>query len=179
MPRCVLADAERLYGAHGVSFFTLSCAVVDGKKQMRPPQNWQSAPQSDLRFKGKNAVCIRTGYTEGAALPLVVVDADGDDAIVLVESLLEETCAGLAVPQVQTQRGASGRHYYFRATGPAASLKSGARLVIRGQQTNVDIRAGSNGEGVGCVLAPPTAVTGGGSYELIGTLGIHEAPESV
>jgi hypothetical protein len=177
MPRCVLADAERLYGAHGISFFTLSCAVVDGKKQMRPPQNWQSAAQSDLRFKGKNAVCIRTGYTEGAALPLVVVDADGDDAIAVVESLLAETCAGLAVPQVQTQRGAGGRHYYFRATGLASNLKSGAKLVIRGQQTSVDIRAGSTGEGVGCVLAPPTSVTGGGKYELIGTVGIHEAPE--
>ncbi len=50
------------------------------------------APQNDLRLKGKNAVCIRTGYTEGAALPLVVIDADGEDAIVLVESLLAETC---------------------------------------------------------------------------------------
>ena len=179
MPRCVLADAERLYGAHGISFFTLSCAVVDGKKQMRPPQNWQSAAQSDLRFKGKNAVCIRTGYTDGAVLPLVVVDADGDDAIAVVESLLAETCAELnqKVPRVQTQRGAGGRHYYFRATGHAASMRSGAKLVIRGAQTNVDVRAGSNGEGVGCVLAPPTAVTGGGTYELLGTVGIHEAPE--
>ena len=35
---CVLADAERLYGAHGVAFFTLECAVVDGKKQMRPAE---------------------------------------------------------------------------------------------------------------------------------------------
>jgi hypothetical protein len=178
MPRCVLADAERLYGAHGISFFTLSCAVVDGKKQMRPPPNWQMAPQNDLRFKGKNAVCIRTGYTEGAALPLVVMDADGDDAIAVVDSLLADTCAGLAVPQVQTQRGATGRHYYFRASvGAARCLKSGAKLVIRGVQTNVDIRAGSNGEGVGCILAPPTSVTGGGTYELLGNVGIHEAPE--
>ena len=178
MPRCVLADAERLYGAHGIPFFTLSCAVVEGKKQMRPPPNWQLAPQSDLRLKGKNAVCIRTGYTEGAVLPLVVVDADGEDAIAVVESLLAET-AGLnqTVPQVQTQRGASGRHYYFSASGHAATLRSGAKLVIRGVQTSVDIRAGSNGEGVGCVLAPPTAVTGGGKYELIGNVGIHEAPE--
>ena len=178
MPRCVLAESERLYGAHGIPFFTLSCAVVDGKKQMRPPPNWQLAPQNDLRFKGKNAVCIRTGYTEGALLPLVVIDADGEDAIAVVESLLAETAGlNLKVPQVKTQRGASGRHYYFKATGPAATLRSGAKLVIRGAQTNVDIRAGSNGEGVGCVLAPPTTVTGGGTYELLGTLGIHEAPE--
>ena len=178
MPRCVLADAERLYGAHGIPFFTLSCAVVEGKKQMRPPQNWQLAPQNDLRFKGKNAVCIRTGYTEGAVLPLVVIDADGEDAIAVVESLLAETAGlNLKVPQVKTQRGASGRHYYFKASvGSARFLKSGAKLVIRGAQTNVDLRAGSNGAGVGCVLAPPTTVTGGGTYELIGTLGIHEAP---
>jgi hypothetical protein len=136
------------------------------------------APQNDLRFKGKNAVCIRTGYTEGAALPLVVMDADGADAIAVVDSLLAETCAGLNVPQVQTQRGATGRHYYFRASvGAARFLKSGAKLVIRGVQTNVDIRAGSNGEGVGCILAPPTSVTGGGTYELLGNVGIHEAPE--
>jgi hypothetical protein len=80
---CVLAECERLYGAHGIPFFTLQCAVVDGKKQMRPPKNWQSAEQSALRFKGKNACCVRTGYSDSVC-SLVVVDADGADAIVVV-----------------------------------------------------------------------------------------------
>ena len=38
---CVLAESERLYGAHGVAFFTLECAYVDGKKRMRFPTGWQ------------------------------------------------------------------------------------------------------------------------------------------
>ena len=108
---CVLAESELLYGAHCIPFFTLSCCVVDGKKRMTPPKNWQSAPtlSSDLttlKAKGKNAVCIRTGFTDGAACPLVVIDADGEDAIAVVESLLAETCVR-DVPQVQTQRGAA------------------------------------------------------------------------
>ncbi len=61
---CVLAESEALYGAHGIAFFTLGCAVVDGKKRMVPPKNWQS--DATLKARGKNAVCIRTGYTEGA-----------------------------------------------------------------------------------------------------------------
>ena len=177
---CVLAESEALYGAHGIAFFTLACAVVDGKKRMVPPKSWQSAPAGfpGLKAKGQNAVCIRTGYTEGAECCLVVVDADGEDAIEVVERLVAETCAGLQVPQVQTQRGAAGRHYYFRATatGLAATLKSGAKLVIGGVQTNVDVRAGSNGEGVGCILAPPTAVVGGGKYVLLPGPAIHDAP---
>jgi hypothetical protein len=175
---CVLAESELLYGAHGISFFTLSCALVDGKKRMVPPKNWQSADPSALKAKRKNAVCIRTGYTDGAACPLVVIDADGADAIAVVERLLAETCAGFNVPQVQTQRGATGRHYYFRSTesGLAATLKSGAKLVIAGVQTNVDVRAGSKGEGIGCILAPPTAVVGGGRYMLLPGPAIHEAP---
>ena len=78
--RCVLAEAERLYGSHGIAFFTLECAVVDGKKRMRPPRDWQRAPQgaAELKLPGKNAVCVRTGFTESARTSLVVVDADGD-----------------------------------------------------------------------------------------------------
>ena len=128
-----------------------------------PPKNWQSANDATLKTKGKNAVCIRTGYAEGAVCALVVLDADGEDAIAVVERLLAEMCAGIRVPHVQTQRGAGGRHYYFRSTesGLAANLKSGAKLVIGGVTTNVDVRAGHNGEGIGCILAPPTAVVGG------------------
>jgi hypothetical protein len=48
--------------------------------------------------------------------------------------------------------------------------------VIDGNPTSVDIRAGSNGEGVGCVLAPPTVVNGGGAYVLLPGPAIHEAP---
>jgi hypothetical protein len=165
---CVLAESDALYGAHGIPFFTLACAVVDGKKRMVPPKNWQSAPAGSpgLKTKGQNAVCIRTGYAEGAEGCLVVVDADGEDAIEEVERLVAETCAGLQVPRVQTQRGAAGRHYYFRATatGLAANLKSGARLVIGGVQTNVDVRAGSNG-GRGRVY-PRAADGGGGRWEV-------------
>ena len=106
---CVLAESEMLYGAHGIPFFTLACTVVDGKKRMVPPKNWQSGTEATLKTKGKNAVCIRTGHTEGAVCPLVVIDADGEDAIAVVEGLLAET-AGLQgkVPRVQTQRGANG-----------------------------------------------------------------------
>ena len=64
--RCVLAEAERLYGAHVIPFFTLSCAYVNGKKEMRFPKSWQrlgtDAPQ--LRALSKNAVCVRTGYSD-------------------------------------------------------------------------------------------------------------------
>ena len=38
---CVLAEAERVYGAHGVPFFTAECAYVSGKKVLRFPQAWQ------------------------------------------------------------------------------------------------------------------------------------------
>ena len=78
---------------------------------MRPPKNWQSAEQT-LKFKGKNACCIRTGFGRNNC-SLVVVDADGADAIVVVDELVRRTCQGLVVPMVQTQRGANGRHYYF------------------------------------------------------------------
>jgi hypothetical protein len=172
---CVLAEAERLYGAHGVAFFTLSCSLSDGKKAMRFPAKWQMLPQGEMRFANKNAVCVRTGT--GAQTPLVVVDADGADAIAVVEQLLVRTGVDARlVPQVRTQRGESGRHYYFRAQGLAGTLKSGAKIVVDGAQTNVDVRAGSNGEGVGCVLAPPTKVLGGGEYTLLPGPPIHEAP---
>jgi hypothetical protein len=99
---CVLAESEVLYGTHGIPFFTLSCSIVDGKKRMVPPKNWQSTDSPALKTRGKNAVCIRTGYTDGAVCPLVVVDADGEDAIAVVEGLLAETCpVGTKVPQVQ------------------------------------------------------------------------------
>ena len=62
MPACVLAEAERLYGAHGVAFFTVSCAVVDGKKRMRFPARWQLLPPAALKFRNKNAVCVRTRH---------------------------------------------------------------------------------------------------------------------
>jgi hypothetical protein len=106
----------------------------------------------------------------------VVVDADGadSDAAALVERLLAQ--AGVdarTVPQVQTQRGRDRdgrrRHsrrisYHFAATERTAAwtLKSGAQLAIDGQLANVDVRTGCDGEGVECVLAPPTTVVGGG-----------------
>ena len=45
----------------------------------------------------------------------------------------------------------------------ASTLRSTAKIVVDGAQTGIDVRAGTNGEGVGCVLAPPTVVTGGGA----------------
>jgi hypothetical protein len=42
---------------------------------------------------------------------------------------------------------------------------------------NVDVRAGCDGEGVGCILAPTTVEVGGGTYVLLLGLEIHEAPE--
>jgi hypothetical protein len=65
---CVLADAERLYGEHGIPFFTLDCAVVDGKKRMRFPARWQLLSQTELRFRHKNAVCVRTGFSDISVL---------------------------------------------------------------------------------------------------------------
>ncbi len=40
----------------------------------------------------------------------------------------------------------------------AWTLKSGAQLAIDGQLANVEVRAGCDGEGVECVLEPPTTV---------------------
>jgi hypothetical protein len=54
--------------------------------------------------------------------------------------------------------------YYFAATERTGTVtaawtpKSGAQLAIDGQLANVDVRAGCDGEGVECVLAPPTTV---------------------
>ena len=64
---CVLADSDRLYGQHGVAFFTLDCAVVDGKKRMRFPARWQLRSQNELRARNKNAVCVRTGSGQTAS----------------------------------------------------------------------------------------------------------------
>ena len=177
---CVLAEAERLYGAHGVPFFTVECAYVNGKKEMRFPSGWQRGDARALKQRNKNAVCVRTGFSDALVshLSLVVVDADGDAAIATFESLARRAGVELArVPQVQTQRGASGRHFYFSALPStlAAAMRSAAKVVVDGVQTSIDIRAGSNGEGVGCVLAPPTVVHGGGAYVLLPGPAIHEA----
>jgi hypothetical protein len=174
---CVLAEAERRYGAHGIPFFTLSCALVDGKKEIKFPQGWQRGEPKKPR--NKNAVCVRTGFARESRLSLVVVDADGDAAIATFETLARRAGVDLAlVPQVQTQRGPSGRHYYFHAVADtlASTLRSTAKLVVDGVQTSIDVRAGANGEGVGCILAPPTVVTGGGAYTLLDGPAIHEAP---
>ena len=168
---CVLAEAERIYGESGVPFFTLECAYVNGKKEMRFPRGWQRGDAKALKQRNKNAVCVRTGFSDAQVshLSLVVVDADGDAAIATFESLARRAGVELArVPQVQTQRGASGRHFYFGAVADtlASTMRSAAKVVVDGVQTSIDIRAGSNGEGIGCVLAPPTVVTGGGAYVL-------------
>ncbi len=175
MPTCVLAEAERRYGAHGVPFFTGSVAIVNGKKNMGFPKEWQKLPHADLRLRRRNmsAVCVIAGAG------IVVVDADGADAIAVVERLLVSTgIDARTVPQVQTQRGPNGRHYYFAAAeGTAAwSLTNSVELVIDGQTTKVDIRAGCNGAGTGCVIAPPTKVVGGGEYKLLPGPEIHQAP---
>ena len=79
---CVLAEAERLYGEYGIPFFTLSCALTEGKKCMKFPTRWQNRQQAELRARNKNAVCVRTGQTgQPGQKPLVVVDADGDAAL--------------------------------------------------------------------------------------------------
>jgi hypothetical protein len=175
---CVLAEAERIYGAFGIPFFTLECALVDGKKTCAFPRGWQRDARGQ-KARNKNAVCVRTGFAADAAFSLVVVDADGVDACATFESLARRAGVDLArVPQVQTQRGASGRHFYFRAVAGtlAAALRSTAKIAVDGAQTSIDIRAGANGEGVGCVLAPPTVVTGGGTYTLLPGPAVHEAP---
>ena len=128
---CVLAEAERTYGAHGIPFFTLECALVDGKKTCAFPRGWQRDARGQ-KARNKNAVCVRTGFAAGAAFSLVVVDADGVDACATFESLARRAGVDLArVPQVQTQRGASGRHFYFRAVAGtlAAALRFAAGLL--------------------------------------------------
>ena len=42
-----------------------------------------------------------------------MVDAGGEDAIEVVERLVAETCAGIQVPRVKTQRGETGRTLLF------------------------------------------------------------------
>jgi P4 family phage/plasmid primase-like protien len=175
-------EATRVYDAHGIAWFRTSCKInAHGKKELAPPKEWATlSPNApSMRRKG-NAVCIRTGPSESGR-HVVVIDADGDDAISAVVRLLEGSL--LSVPQVQTQRGPSGRHFYFFAEpgSVASTLKSSAGLVIDGVKTGVDIRAGcrvgEKTEGVGFVLAPPTVVTGGGAYTLMPeSPAIHEAP---
>jgi hypothetical protein len=111
------------------------------------------------------------------------VDADGADAIVAFERVLARSFVTAPVPQVQTQRGPSGRHFYFFAEpgSLAATLKSTTGLTFDGVKTGIDIRAGYKGptknEGVGFVFAPPTVVVGGGAYTLMPeSPAIHEAP---
>jgi hypothetical protein len=167
------------------------------KKTFVPPRNWAAlSPAAPSMRRAGNAVCIRTGPAAAAGSEgrHIVVDADGVDAIAVVERVIR-TCAqngeGLLarVPQVETQRGPSGRHFYFFAQCGtiAATLKSTAGLTIDGAKTGVDIRAGYRGangsagsavtnEGVGFVFAPPTVVTGGGRYTLLPGPAIHEAP---
>ena len=175
--QCILAEAERLYGAHDVPFFTCSVKYVDGKKVPTFPTAWQRGELERARYR--NAVAIRGGFVPDAPLSLVIVDADGDDAIATFTDLARRTGVDLsAVPQVQTQRGPGGRHYYFRAVANTRSalLRSAAKIFVDGTETCIDVRAGSNGTGVGCVFAPPTAVTGGGKYLLLDGPAIHEAP---
>ncbi len=43
---------------------------MDGKKRMVPPESWQLGETGSKDQAAKNAVCIRTGFTVGAACPL-------------------------------------------------------------------------------------------------------------
>jgi hypothetical protein len=99
--------------------------------------------------------------------------------------MLERTCeAGFhaRIPQVQTQRGPDGRHFYFFAEpgSLASTLGSRGGLDIDGVKAGVDIRAGYRGEtkneSVGFVFAPPTILAPGRAYILLPGPAIHEAP---
>jgi len=184
--------AFQLYGQHGITYFFIHrSSVVGGKKKLSYPYNWPYDHPLVIRSTSGNAVSIRTGYNDiydnpknrkkhrkkHYTLPLVVLDADDKDAIQTVDKLLDDMCDGIRVPQVQSQRGESGRHYYFRADGLLSrKLTTKVGLVINGEKTKIDLLAGYNGVGVGNVLAPPTALTGGGEYKLLDGPPIHEAP---
>ena len=192
-----VTEVTDAYDQHGIAWFRTTCTLKQNKKEFIPPRNWAALPPTapTMRRAG-NAVCIRTGPgatgpdAAGEGRHVVVVDADGADAIAVVERVIQRTCEAGAgflarVPQVETQRGPSGRHFYFFAESGtiAATLKSTAGLTIDGAKTGVDIRAGYRGangsassEGVGFVFAPPTVVTGGGRYTLLPGPAIHEAP---
>jgi hypothetical protein len=62
---CVLSEAERIYGAFGIPFFTLECALVDGKKTCAFPRGWQHEARGQ-KARNKNAVCVRTGFAPDA-----------------------------------------------------------------------------------------------------------------
>jgi hypothetical protein len=186
------------YDQHGIAWFRTTCTLKQNKKEFIPPRNWAAlSPTAPTMRRAGNAVCIRTGpgatgpAAAGEGRHVVVVDADGADAIAVVERVIQRACAPngtgagflARVPQVETQRGPSGRHFYFFAESGtiAAKLKSVAALTIDGAKTGVDIRAGyrngsGSNEGVGFVFAPPTVVTGGGRYTLLPGPAIHEAP---
>ena len=176
------------YDAHGIACFRTELAMdPQGKKHVQPPADWGNLDPKDARMrKPGNAVCIRGGPPARAdGKHVVVVDADGADAIDVVMRLLERTCEPgfhARIPQVQTQRGPSGRHFYFFAEpgSHASTLKSPTGLVIDGAKVDIDLRAGYRGtektEGRGFVYAPPTAARGGGTYILLPGPRIHEAP---
>ena len=179
------------YDAHGIAFFRLSCTLnAQDKKDFIPPKKWQLlSPTDPTMRRAGNAVGIRCGppaRPEGRHI--IVMDADGADAIDIVMRMLERTCAAgfhARVPQVQTQRGPGGRHFYFFAEpgSLASTLGSRAGLDIAGVKTGVDIRAGYRGketnESVGFVFAPPTTLKPGAkprAYTLLPGPAIHEAP---
>ena len=176
------------YDAHGIACFRTPLAMdAQGKKVVRPPTDWGNLDPKDATMREPgNAVCIRGGPPARAdGKHVVVVDADGADAIDVVMRLLARTCETgfhARVPQVQTQRGPGGRHFYFFAEPGtrASTLGSPAGLVIDGAQVDIDLRAGFwNGtktEGRGFVYAPPTVARGGGEYTLLPGPRIHEAP---
>ena len=128
------------YDAHGIAFFRLSCELnAQDKKDFVPPKGWAALSPTDRAMRrAGNAVGIRTGppaRPEGRHV--VVVDADGTDAIDVVHRLLVRTCEPgfhARIPQVQTQRGPSGRHFYFFAEpgSHASTLGSKAGLIIDG-----------------------------------------------
>jgi hypothetical protein len=132
------------YDEHGIAWFRTTCTLKHGKKTFVPPRNWAAlSPLAPSMRRAGNAVCIRTG--PGAAPAgsdrsegrhIVVVDADGVDAIAVVERVIQHCAPGFLarVPQVETQRGPSGRHFYFFAQSGAiaATLKSTAGLTIDG-----------------------------------------------
>ena len=198
--RTVPTPVTDTYDAHGIAWFRTTCKLnAHGKKEFVPPKDWAAlAPNAPSMRRAGNAVCIRTGpgahqahqshqaHEESEDLEprhIVVVDADGADAIVAFERVLARSFVTAPVPQVQTQRGPSGRHFYFFAEpgSLAATLKSTTGLTFDGVKTGIDIRAGYKGptknEGVGFVFAPPTVVVGGGAYTLMPeSPAIHEAP---
>lgn len=113
---------------------------------------WGQVPQCNV------AVCT------GAESGFVVLDVDGDEGAESLAGLEREH--GQLPPTLSIVTPSGGQHYYFKHPGGEfrnSAGKLGAKLDVRGDG--------------GYVLAPPSRLKGGKSYELDVRAGLAPVPE--